>query len=108
MTSDSLDFSDVRLFWELDGHNHLTIAISAPVAYLRHFSSPSDILFRFLTALQAQGIGVAHTAEVRTRINTGAGSFFVRWTGLVNQNPELVQSVMPALAANLGVRDFGS
>jgi prephenate dehydratase len=100
-------FPDVKLFWEIDFNNHLTIAITAPISYLTRFGSPSDLIYQFLGVLQARGIDLANTESARTRINKEKGTFLVRWSGHVHTNPELVPEIMPALTQNLGVRTYG-
>lgn len=108
MTSDVPTFSDIHLFWEIDHLGQLTIALRAPVGYLRKFTSPSDVLFKFMAALHAQGVDVATATEVRTKIDSVRGTFLVRWTGEINSDHELARSAIPALASSLGVKSFGS
>ena len=50
------DFSDIHVFWELDSFGRLTVAIRAPLGYLRSIGSPTEVLFQFMAALHARGV----------------------------------------------------
>lgn len=107
MTEVRPDFPGVSLFWELDHDGVLTLAIRAPMVYASKFRLPGDILYQFLAAIQAQGIDIEVTDEVRVRFDKRADAFLVRWTGQVAQNSELVHDVIPALTRQLGITAHG-
>jgi hypothetical protein len=91
----------------VDQDGHLTIAVRAPLAYLRNIGTPTELMYGFLEALRMRGIAFEDTREVRTRIDKNKGTFLIRWTGHVLQNVELVYNVLPELTQGLGARSFG-
>ena len=108
MTSPQVpQFPGVSLFWEMSGHDMLTIAMRAPSAYARKFPMPGDMLYQFLMAVQSRGIDVEHTEQVRVTFNNHENTFLIRWSGRVLQNPELVHDVVPALSRELGIKALG-
>ena len=99
--------SELSMFWELDHDQTLTIALRAPDAYAKRFVSPSDMLFRFLQAVQMRGIDLEHTEFVRVTFNAHERAFLIRWSGRVIGNAELVGDVIPQLTQQLGIEARG-
>ena len=105
MTTDGLAFPNVKLFWELDGHL-LLIAISGPDAFLVNFSSPGEMLQRFLEALSANGLDTSNTVQIKTTLNRDGATFMVKWVGDIGHAPE-ARTLVPGLGHLLGVRVYG-
>lgn len=95
------------MFWEIDPTNLLTIAIRAPAVYAQRFPLPGDMMYQFLAAIHRHGIGLEDTQNIRVRFDKTQGTFLIRWSGYVTQNPELVFDVVPALTRQLGITSHG-
>lgn len=104
----NIEYPGVALFWEMNADSgHVVIAIRAPTHYLDSFSSPQDVLMRFLEALESRGITMTNMDEVRVRINQSAGTFVSKWVGHVGQPREALQAEIKSLTTTLGVQQFG-
>jgi hypothetical protein len=99
---------EVALFWEYDSaRGRLSIAIRAPMKYMQNFGSPSEVMMRFLEALEAGGVELMDTQTVRARTDTVQQTFLVRWTGDVLAGGTSISRNMRRLTDNLGVQAYG-
>jgi hypothetical protein len=94
----------VALFWEHDQDTgRLTVALRAPLGYLRPGFTPSITMEQFMRALANRGVDISDLSEVRVRINSNDNTFIAKWVGVTGSGVKQISTKIGELSKSMGI-----